>query len=186
MFDPPLAGIMRQREPRHHSATFSDTSVLPLPLDKRAPTPLIHRAPSILTMTTLGDPPPNSSNNARTDRCQKAAEDLWNEAIQSLSEDDQQRLASLRNDKLDILNAVLDEVEIKKQRCLDKRWTYKGRDGKPKVLRDLCDKTIAWVTKFKALGDTFVKFDVSGQAALPWAGVAFLLQVGGSSMHGSG
>ncbi|KAK0640158.1 hypothetical protein DIS24_g9626 [Lasiodiplodia hormozganensis] len=128
-------------------------------------------------MATLVDPPPNSINNARTDGCQKAAEDLWNQAIQNLSKDDQQRLASLRNDKLDILNSVLNEVEIKKQRCLDKRWTYKGRDGKPKVLRDLCDKTIAWVTRFKALGDTFVKFDVSGQAAIPWAGVAFLLQV---------
>ncbi|KAB2572635.1 hypothetical protein DBV05_g8724 [Lasiodiplodia theobromae] len=136
-------------------------------------------------MTTPGVPSPNSSNNTRTDECQKAAENLWSQAIQHLSEEDQQRLTSLGSDKLDILNTVLDEVQSKKQRCLDKRWTYKGRDGKPKVLRDLCDKTIAWVTKFKELGDTFIKFDVSGQAAMPWAGVAFLLQVGGSGIHGS-
>ncbi|KAF9630340.1 hypothetical protein BFW01_g902 [Lasiodiplodia theobromae] len=135
--------------------------------------------------TPPGVPSPNSNNNIRAGKCQKAAEDLWNQAIQYLSEDDQQRLASLPNDKLDILNIVLDEVEIKKQHCLDKRWTYKGRDGKPKVLRDLCDKTIAWVTKFKDLGDTFVKSDVSGHAAMPWAGVSFLLKVCYSSSHGS-
>ncbi|KAF4546202.1 uncharacterized protein LTHEOB_4199 [Lasiodiplodia theobromae] len=126
--------------------------------------------------TPPGVPSPNSSNNARNDECQKMAESLWNQAMQHLSEDDQQLLASLQNDKLDILNAVLDEVETKKQHCLNKRWTYKGRDGKSKFLRDLCDKMIARVTKFKELGDTLVRLDVSGHAAMPWAGVSFLLQ----------
>lgn len=180
-----LAGIMRQQNPTSIQLHF-DTSFQPLSLNEHATAPLIRWALSPLTMATPpGVSTPNSSNNTRADGCQKAVENLWNQAVQNLSEEDQQRLASLQNDKLHILNAVLDEVENKKQRCLDKRWTYKGRDGKPKALRDLCDKTIAWVTKFKALGDTFVKFDVSGQAAMPWAGVAFLLQVGSRGIHGS-
>lgn len=151
-----LAGIIKQHSPAFLQLHF-DTSFQPLSLDERTIAPLICQAPSPFKMSTPAVPSPNSSNNTRNDECQKAAEDLWDQAIQNLSEHEQQRLASLRNEKLDVLNAVLDEVETKKQRCLDKRWTYKGRDGKPKVLHDLCDKTIAWVTKFKELGDTFVK-----------------------------
>lgn len=38
------------------------------------------------------------------------------------------------------------------------------------------EKIIVWVDKFKEIGDNVVAYDPA-HAALPWAGVRFLLQV---------
>ena len=43
-------------------------------------------------------------------------------------------------------------------------------------MRDIFEKIIVWVDKFKALGDVAVQYDPA-HASLPWAGVRFLLQV---------
>jgi hypothetical protein len=46
------------------------------------------------------------------------------------------------------------------------------------LFRDICDKIIDWVTKFEDIGDALISLlDVSGHAALPWAGVKFVLEV---------
>ena len=50
------------------------------------------------------------------------------------------------------------------------------RNGKEIVLRDVLEKIIRWLNYFKAVGDAAVQYD-PGHAALPWAGVRFLLQV---------
>jgi hypothetical protein len=43
-------------------------------------------------------------------------------------------------------------------------------------LRNQADKIISWLVKFKEVGDITVQYDPS-HAALPWAGIRFLLQV---------
>ena len=43
-------------------------------------------------------------------------------------------------------------------------------------LRDRADKILEWVEKFKQIGDIAVQYDPV-HAALPWAGIRFLLQV---------
>ncbi|EON65807.1 hypothetical protein W97_05046 [Coniosporium apollinis CBS 100218] len=43
------------------------------------------------------------------------------------------------------------------------------------ILRDLANKVINWLDKFKAAGDIVVNYDPS-HLALPWAGVRFILQ----------
>jgi len=48
--------------------------------------------------------------------------------------------------------------------------------GKEIIIRDVAGKIIFWLNKFKAIGDIAVNFDPV-HAALPWAGVRFLLQV---------
>lgn len=48
--------------------------------------------------------------------------------------------------------------------------------GEQIVVRDLADKIITWMDKFKAVGDTVIQIDPM-HAALPWAGVRLLLQV---------
>jgi hypothetical protein len=47
--------------------------------------------------------------------------------------------------------------------------------GRRYVVRDLADKTLSWVEKFKEIGDIAVQCD-PGYAALPWAGIQLVLQ----------
>jgi hypothetical protein len=48
--------------------------------------------------------------------------------------------------------------------------------GKEIIVRDVADKILVWIEKFKKIGDIAVQHD-SGLAALPWAAVRFVLQV---------
>jgi len=59
---------------------------------------------------------------------------------------------------------------------MQRSWKYKNRNGENVVLRDLFEKMAKWVNKFKEVGDVAVQYDPA-HAALPWAGVRFLLQV---------
>ncbi|KAJ6086758.1 hypothetical protein N7467_005672 [Penicillium canescens] len=101
--------------------------------------------------------------------------DAWKEAYDGLSPTLKACLVRAKEEKADILTALLKEAESKKTLCLQKRWKVK-LSGKTIVLRDVFDKIIAWVHKFRAIGDTAVQFDPA-PASLAWAGVRFLLQV---------
>ena len=78
-------------------------------------------------------------------------------------------------DTFNVLNSVLQQAEKNKEICLRKRWKVKIHD-KQIVLRDVFDKIIGWVEKFRSVVDIAVQFD-TGSASLPWAGIRFLLQV---------
>lgn len=60
---------------------------------------------------------------------------------------------------------------------MKKRWRFKRISGDEVILRDVFEKIVTWVNKFKDFGDIAMQYD-PGHAALPWAGVRFLLQVG--------
>jgi hypothetical protein len=62
---------------------------------------------------------------------------------------------------------------------MEKRWRYIRKTGETVILRDLFDKVIKWIDLFKQVGDVAVQYDPA-HAALPWAGVRFVLQVGGA------
>jgi ankyrin repeat domain-containing protein 50 len=66
-------------------------------------------------------------------------------------------------------------VEKKREECEEKRWKF-NINGRQIILRDVAEKVIVWINKFKEIGDVAVNFDPI-HAALPWAGVRFLLQV---------
>jgi hypothetical protein len=101
---------------------------------------------------------------------------LWDKAAETLSHADRQEIDFDRSDKRAILSDVLNMVNIRKDQCLRSRWKYKNRNGEDVVLRDLMEKMAKWVNKFKEVGDVAVQYDPT-HAALPWAGVRFLLQV---------
>lgn len=44
------------------------------------------------------------------------------------------------------------------------------------ILRDVLDKIVRWIDIFKQVGDVAVQYDPA-HAALPWAGIRFILQV---------
>ena len=100
----------------------------------------------------------------------------WEAAFDALEPDLQTRLSNAAAEcETDVLNIVLSEAEKNRKFCLQKRWRFR-LGSEQIILRDLFDKIIAWANEFKAVGDIAVQFDPS-PAAIPWAGVRFLLQV---------
>lgn len=99
----------------------------------------------------------------------------WEAALAKLSPEEQQGLSVAGPDKLCILDQVLEETHKTRDNCLQKQWKCNWK-GKTIILRDVADKLVGWVEKFKSIGDVAASFDPT-HAALPWAGVRFLLQV---------
>ena len=104
------------------------------------------------------------------------AESLWNKAVESLTDEEKGDIDFSCTDKLTILDDILAAVEKSKKTCIEKRWKYR-KGGHDVIVRDKLEKMATWVNKFKEAGDTIVQYD-PGHAALPWAAVRFLLQVG--------
>ena len=95
---------------------------------------------------------------------------LWEIALQALDEEDKANI-DFNTSKLDILEDVLTAAAEKQRICLANRWKYK-KGNKEIIIRDQLEKIVAWVDKFKQIGDQIVQYD-PGHAALPWAGVRF-------------
>lgn len=99
---------------------------------------------------------------------------LWEQAFNKLSARDQKTL-SFPGTAHQTLERILEATRKSRDVCRDKgaKFTLAGRVI---IVRDVADKIIAWVDKFKAIGDIIAQYD-AGHAALPWAAVRFLLQV---------
>lgn len=65
---------------------------------------------------------------------------------------------------------------------LRKRWKYTKPNGDTIIVRDVLEKIVRWIEKFKDTGDIIVQYDPS-HAALPWAAVRFLLQIAVSEVQ---
>lgn len=83
-----------------------------------------------------------------------------------------------RADQGQILRDILSAVEGQRDRCQRGRWKTRRRNGQEIIVRDVCAKIVACVKKFLSVVDVAVSFD-QVHAALPWAGVRFILQVRG-------
>jgi hypothetical protein len=108
------------------------------------------------------------------DNC-RSTENLWEKAVETLSDEDKQHIDFNRKDKLAVLDDVLAAVNDKKRLFTEKRWKYK-KGNKEIIIRDKLEKLVVWVNKFKEVGDAAVQYD-PGHASLPWAVVRFILQV---------
>lgn len=107
-----------------------------------------------------------------------SSKDLWASALENLPKSDRQQLAFHNGqDRLEILSDLQVLTESAKEQCIKKRWRFRKRhDGETIVLRDIFNKMVVWIDMFKQVGDTVMQYD-PGHAALPWAGVRFILQV---------
>ena len=108
-----------------------------------------------------------------------SSKDLWASALSTLTERDRQQLRF--HDGQDELSVLTDLQELTgraKEQCIKKRWRFQkpGRNGETVVLRDIFTKMVVWIDVFKQIGNTVVQYD-PGHAALPWAGVRFILQI---------
>ena len=97
---------------------------------------------------------------------------LWDKAYDELPDELKQHLVV---DKLQTLKNVLGAAIDAKEANITKRLKLKWGDKEIDV-QETADRLVGWVTKFKEIGDIAVQYDPV-HAALPWAGVRFILLV---------
>lgn len=103
-------------------------------------------------------------------------ENIWSIALQKLPAKDRESLDTLtHSNNVGVLADIIQAAQLKRAEALQKRWKFNWK-GRTYVVRDHLEKIIAWVEKFKAVGDAAVQYDPA-HAALPWACVRFFLQV---------
>ncbi|KAI3318438.1 ankyrin repeat-containing domain protein [Xylariaceae sp. AK1471] len=100
----------------------------------------------------------------------------WQKAYDSLSADLQANFQLSRTGKRDVLRAVLQTAEEKREICLRKRWRVTLPKGQVVIVRDVVEKITRWIQNFVAVGDVAVQYNTAS-ATLPWAAVRFLLLV---------
>jgi hypothetical protein len=78
---------------------------------------------------------------------------------------------------LAVLRQILREVEEEREQWLKRRWMIPRANKPPIIPRDKIHQIIFWIERFIQIGDCALKYDPA-HAALPWAGVRFVLKVG--------
>ena len=133
------------------------------------------------TAAAAMDTAPTRVENEREQHISTAARSLWGRAINSdeLSQQDRKTLADTSPgvsgremaSNVDAVRCIMNGILKEK----GQQWKVKF-GGEEVVLRDVGMQILRWVDTFKEIGDTIVQYDPV-HAALPWAGVRFLLQV---------
>ncbi|KAM0407431.1 hypothetical protein ACHAPD_012238 [Fusarium lateritium] len=104
-----------------------------------------------------------------------SADDLWATAVDRLDQDLRAEM-DFNHEKIDIVSGVLALTVKAQKECDAKAWRLRRKNGATVSVRDVLAKVVKWVNHFKDIGDIVVQYD-PGHAALPWAGVRFLLQI---------
>jgi hypothetical protein len=108
--------------------------------------------------------------------------DLWSEAWDKLENKEKKMLedSSLTppagtSPGVPFMDDLVKLTVTKKEECEKKGYRF-TINGKTVVLRDLAEKVVKCLKTIKEVGDVAINFDPV-HAALPWAGVRFILQV---------
>ena len=102
---------------------------------------------------------------------------LWAAALNTLSDEDRKLVCFDGQHHLKVLSDLGQVVASAKEDSIRKQWRFhRPGSGHTVILRDLFTKIAVWIDRFKEIGDIVVQYDPV-HAALPWAGVRFLLQV---------
>lgn len=104
------------------------------------------------------------------------SQDLWGVALGNLNEDDRANLNFNCPNRLHIIVESLKLTNDAKEECRKKAWRFRRKSGEEVFASDVLAKVSRWINYFKAVGDTIVQYNPA-YAALPWAGVRFVLQV---------
>ncbi|CAM1505811.1 Fc.00g114480.m01.CDS01 [Cosmosporella sp. VM-42] len=107
--------------------------------------------------------PLSTSIESRT----RHSDDLWAKAVASLEPELRELFEGDQSDKRAALEVVLYEAQEKRKLCMLKRWKITKKNGDVIILRDVFEKIIQCVDKFKALGNAAAEF-APGYASVPW------------------
>ncbi|KAK3292927.1 uncharacterized protein B0H64DRAFT_464707 [Chaetomium fimeti] len=103
-----------------------------------------------------------------------SGDEAWRKAFDRLDPDIRQAFAWVSMNRVDIVGAVLRTADDMRQICIRKQWKFTTPSGKVIVARDVLEKIVGWINRYKAVGDVASQFDTV-HAALPWAAFRFLL-----------
>ena len=178
----PTPGAARSPRPNGNNSERRSQELIPDiaiagPLGNPGLVPPRHRVPHNLAQSKSSpglDTTPAPQVGAVFDKSEAGG--LWTRALSRLSEKDKNTLENTASrSNLDI-EELLGAVRVKRELCLRNQWEFEFQ-GRAVNLRYQADKIISWLSKFKEVGDIAIQHD-PGHAALPWAGIRFLLQVG--------
>ncbi|KAL9049231.1 MAG: hypothetical protein Q9162_007326 [Coniocarpon cinnabarinum] len=138
------------------------------------------RSPARLTTPA----PAPTSHQLHSDKPQ-IDQQFWDEVLRFLAPQHraivQQYTYNGVRDVTSALDGAYAAAVEKRKECEAKRWTYKFR-GKTVQLSDAVDNVIAFLDRFKPVGDVAVNADPI-HACLPWAGIRLILEVAVSERH---
>ncbi|SPB47113.1 unnamed protein product [Aspergillus niger] len=104
---------------------------------------------------------------------------LWARALSALPDKDQRMFRTSGTASAPVSQTLADiitAIETQRDRCKRHNWSTISIGGKELIIRDVCSKIVACVNKFASVIDVVVSYDPV-HAALPWAGVRFVLQL---------
>ena len=135
---------------------------------------LLHRSPSPIPATSASQQatPGSQQTTPHDPSAERGGDDLWTNAYNKLPDKLKQQLGT---DKLETLQSVLQAATQAKEANMASRLKLKW-GGKDFDVQETADRLIGWIAKFKEVGDIAVQYDPV-HAALPWAGVRFILLV---------
>ncbi|KAF8540426.1 hypothetical protein BDD12DRAFT_804550 [Trichophaea hybrida] len=96
---------------------------------------------------------------------------LWKAAFEKLTEKDKQMFPSVSIGQPDYPTALLNSMRKSRDLCKKNQWKSKFR-GEVIIIRDLAEKVINWLKKFKTVGDMAIQYDTA-HAAIPWTCTAY-------------
>lgn len=114
--------------------------------------------------------------------CTRTLENLWEKAVDHLNPLDKEQFGFTQDDKLNALESMRQEITKQAQNPTKARLVILRRKGQDITLRQVYEKIITCIDRFKQVGDVIVQYD-PGHAALPWAAVRFVLQVTVNAQH---
>ncbi|KAF8451222.1 hypothetical protein BGX38DRAFT_1269487 [Terfezia claveryi] len=104
---------------------------------------------------------------------QEGQNDLWSRAYKLLPEQYKMGLDNL--DKLDIIQKLFDIAKQAEEEHAAKQFMLKWGNKEIDV-QEKAKGFVSWLNKFKEIGDIVMQYDPA-HAALPWAGVRFILML---------
>ena len=131
------------------------------------PFKLLHRSPSPRPSTTA-----SQQTTPHDPSAERGGNDLWAKTYNELPDELKQQLGT---DKLGTLQSVLNAATQAKEANMATRLKLRG-GGTEVDVQETADRLIGWIIKFKEVGDIAMQYDPV-HAALPWAGVRFILLV---------
>ncbi|KAF4485947.1 Ankyrin-1 [Colletotrichum fructicola Nara gc5] len=111
-----------------------------------------------------------------------SGEDIWAAAIKTLGDDLKSTIDPAQLSKRAVVEDVLAATAKAKKSCDEKSSYISTPKGKKIPVRHILNKVDKWASNFKQLGDACVQFDPI-HAALPWAGVCFILKIAAGDLH---
>jgi hypothetical protein len=109
----------------------------------------------------------------------------WTQAFERTTPETKAVFAPVVGGRVDVMASVLRVAQQRRDLCMRKRWSFRNAKGDTVILRDVMERLIVWVDRFKAVGDIAVGAD-QGLMSLPWAAVRFLLECASSDVKAFG